>query len=99
MPPAQRDPRVTTSFGTGELITAALNAGARYLILGIGGSATNDGGAGMLQALGVRLLDAQGQDIACGGAPLAQLARIDTTVWMRDWPNARLKWPAMWTIR
>ncbi|MEG2047287.1 MAG: glycerate kinase, partial [Comamonas sp.] len=79
VPPAQRDPRVTTSYGTGELITAALDAGARHLILGIGGSATNDGGAGMLQALGVQLLDAQGQEIGRGGAPLAQLARIDAS--------------------
>lgn len=77
VPPAQRNPEVTTSYGTGELIVAALNAGARHLILGIGGSATNDGGAGMLQALGVQLLDAEGQPIARGGAPLAQLARID----------------------
>lgn len=79
VPPALRDPRVTTSYGTGELITAALDAGARHLILGIGGSATNDGGAGMLQALGVQLLDAAGQQLAPGGAPLAQLARIDAS--------------------
>ncbi|MEG0939505.1 MAG: glycerate kinase [Comamonas sp.] len=77
VPPAQRNPNVTTSYGTGELIIAALDAGARHLILGIGGSATNDGGAGMLQALGVQLLDAHGVELARGGAPLAQLARID----------------------
>jgi hypothetical protein len=70
---------VTTSYGTGELITAALDAGARHLILGIGGSATNDGGAGMLQALGVQLLDAQGLQLGRGGAPLAQLDRIDAS--------------------
>jgi len=74
-----RNPEVTTSYGTGELIKAALDAGARHLILGIGGSATNDGGAGMLQALGVKLLDAAGQDIGPGGAPLAKLARIDAS--------------------
>ena len=79
VPPAQRNPNVTTSYGTGELIIAALDAGARHLILGIGGSATNDGGAGMLQALGVQLLDAQGVELARGGAPLALLARIDMT--------------------
>ena len=79
VPPEQRNPLHTTSYGTGELVRAALDAGARHLILGIGGSATNDGGAGMLQALGVRLLDAAGQDIGRGGAPLAQLARIDTS--------------------
>ena len=79
VPREQRNPLVTTSYGTGELIAAALDAGARHLILGIGGSATNDGGAGMLQALGVQLLDAAGQHIGRGGAPLAQLARIDAS--------------------
>ena len=76
VPPAQRNPNVTTSYGTGELITAALDVGARHLILGIGGSATNDAGAGMLQALGVKLLDAKGAELARGGAALAQLASI-----------------------
>lgn len=75
--PAQRDPRITTSRGTGELILHALDAGARRFVLGVGGSATNDGGAGMLQALGVRLLDADGTDIGAGGGALARLARID----------------------
>ena len=79
VPPAQRNPNITTSYGTGELIIAALDAGARHLILGIGGSATNDGGAGMLQALGVQLLDAHGVELARGGAPLALLVRIDMT--------------------
>lgn len=77
VPPEQRNPCVTTSFGTGELITAALDAGARHLILGIGGSATNDGGAGMLQALGVRLLDKKRAELPAGGAALAQLDCID----------------------
>ncbi|THF65787.1 glycerate kinase [Pseudothauera nasutitermitis] len=77
VPPDQRNPLITTSYGTGELIRAALDVGARHFILGIGGSATNDGGAGMLQALGVRLLDARGQDLAWGGAALAALERID----------------------
>ena len=75
--PHQRDPLVTTSRGTGDLIRAALDAGARHFILGVGGSATNDGGAGMLQALGAGLLDADGAQIAAGGAALAGLARID----------------------
>lgn len=78
VPLHERDPRRTTSFGTGELIRDALQAGARHLVIGLGGSATNDGGAGMLQALGVRLLDAQGSDLGPGGAELARLARIDT---------------------
>jgi glycerate kinase len=77
VPPDLRDPRTATSRGTGELIRAALDAGARRFILGVGGSATNDGGAGMLQALGVRLLDADGGDIGPGGAELARLDRID----------------------
>jgi glycerate kinase len=79
VPPDLRDPRTATSRGTGELIRAALDAGARSFVLGVGGSATNDGGAGMLQALGVRLLAADGTDIGPGGAALARLDRIDVT--------------------
>lgn len=75
--PGQRDACVSSTYGTGELIRAALDAGAQRVILAIGGSATNDGGAGALQALGVKLLDAQGQSLAPGGLALAQLARID----------------------
>ena len=77
VPPDLCDPRTATSRGTGELIRAALDAGARKVVLGVGGSATNDGGAGMLQALGVRLLDADGRDLGPGGAELARLDRID----------------------
>ncbi|HLP30926.1 MAG TPA: glycerate kinase [Geothrix sp.] len=73
----RRDPRVTSTFGTGELVKAALDAGLRKLVLGIGGSATNDGGAGMARALGVRFLDAEGRDLPEGGAALARLARVD----------------------
>src|SRR5690606_3901644 len=73
----QRDARVTTTYGTGELVLAALEAGARRIILGIGGSATNDGGAGLLEALGARLLDARGRHLERGGAALQQLTRID----------------------
>ena len=79
VPPAQRDPLITTSRGTGELILAALEAGARHFILGVGGSATNDGGAGMLQALGVKLLDADGMPIGPGGGALARLECIDAS--------------------
>ncbi len=75
--PEQRNPLITTSYGTGELILAALNHGARKIILGIGGSATNDGGAGMMQALGVQLSDQQGKALTVGGAALAQLVDID----------------------
>lgn len=75
--PDQRDARVTTTYGTGELVLAALEAGARRIILGIGGSATNDGGAGLLEALGARLLNEEGQPIDRGGAALTDLQRIE----------------------
>ncbi|HEX4716738.1 MAG TPA: glycerate kinase [Ktedonobacteraceae bacterium] len=77
VPAEQRDPRIATTYGVGELILAALDEGRTHFIIGIGGSATNDGGAGMAQALGARLLDAQGNELPYGGAALAQLARID----------------------
>src|SRR5712691_12698762 len=64
VPPDQRDPRITTTYGVGELILAALERGRRRFIIGIGGSATNDGGAGMAQALGVALLTGAGKEIA-----------------------------------
>ncbi len=75
----ERDPRRATSFGTGELIRAALDQGCRRFIIGIGGSATNDGGAGLIQALGGRLLDKEGKELPLGGAYLAHLERIDLT--------------------
>lgn len=71
------NPLITTTYGTGELMIAALNRGATQLILGIGGSATNDGGAGMAQALGVQLLDATGTALVPGGGALDQLTSID----------------------
>ena len=77
VPPAQRNPLQATTYGTGELIRAALDQGCRRLIIGIGGSATNDGGAGMARALGVRMLDARGQDIAAGPAGLLELDTLD----------------------
>ena len=77
--PHERNPLRTTTYGTGQLIHAALEAGCRRLIIGIGGSATNDGGAGMAEALGVQLLDANGGLIPRGGAGLAKLASIDIT--------------------
>ncbi len=75
----ERNPMRTTTYGTGELIRHALDLGMRQLIIGIGGSATNDGGAGMATALGVRFLDEAGQQLPLGGAALARLHRIDTT--------------------
>lgn len=73
----ERDPRIATTYGTGELIRATLDRGCTEIIVGVGGSATVDGGGGALQALGVRLLDDDGADLPPGGAPLARLARID----------------------
>ncbi|MEC5151555.1 glycerate kinase [Cryobacterium sp. GrIS_2_6] len=72
-----RDPRIASTFGVGQLIIDALDRGARRFIVGLGGSVTNDGGAGMLQALGARLLDVDGAELPRGGAALARLARID----------------------
>jgi glycerate kinase len=77
VPEARRDPRIATTRGTGELLRAALDAGLRQIIIGIGGSATNDGGVGMARALGARFLDADGQELPDGGAALARLQRID----------------------
>ena len=77
VPLDKRDPRVATTYGTGELIRAALAHGCRKLIIGIGGSATNDGGAGMAQALGAKLLAASGKQIEPGGGSLATLNSIN----------------------
>jgi len=74
-----RDPLRATTRGTGELLLAAVSDGATRVILGIGGSATNDGGAGLAQALGYRLLDAEGAEIGPGGGALGRLATIDAT--------------------
>lgn len=78
VPPAQRNPLKTTSYGTGELIKKALDLGVKKILLGIGGSATNDGGVGMLQALGLSFQDNQGQEIGWGGGALADIAQIST---------------------
>jgi glycerate kinase len=77
LPPGVFAPLAATTYGTGELLRAALDAGARTIVLGVGGSATTDGGAGMLSALGARLLDGDGAPIAPGGGPLAALATAD----------------------
>jgi glycerate 2-kinase len=77
VPPGRRDPRVTTTRGVGELLRAALDAGCGRILIGIGGSATNDGGAGMAQALGARPLDADGNELPPGGAALAKLTHFD----------------------
>ncbi|KAB0569026.1 glycerate kinase [Pseudomonas palleroniana] len=77
VPPGQRDACSSTTYGTGELIRAALDLGARRIILAIGGSATNDAGAGAMQALGVQLLDDQQQPLPAGGLALARLAHLN----------------------
>jgi glycerate kinase len=76
---SELDPLRASSYGTGQLIRAALDAGARRIIVGIGGSATNDGGSGMLTALGVRLLGRTGRELSPRGAALAGLSRIDAS--------------------
>lgn len=74
----ERNPLITSTFGTGQLIEKALDLGCTKLVIGLGGSATNDGGLGMAQALGFRFLDKKGQPLGSGGAELARLATIDT---------------------
>lgn len=78
VPKDQRDPTVTTTYGVGELVRKALDAGSTKIIIGCGDSGTSDGGAGMLQALGIRLLDADGQELprAGGGRSLSRLASL-----------------------
>ena len=77
--PLRRNPMLTTTYGTGELIADALNRGCTHFIFGIGGSATNDAGTGMLQALGYRFLDADGKILGTGGQILEQIAVIDSS--------------------
>jgi glycerate kinase len=79
LPPSQRNPRDTTTQGTGEIMREALDRGFTRIIVGLGGSATNDGGAGMAGALGARLLDADDRPLPAGGAALARLAHIDVS--------------------
>ena len=77
VPLDRRNPLIATTYGVGELISRALDKGFRRFIVGIGGSATNDGGAGMAQALGARLLDREGRELTFGGGALARLGQID----------------------
>lgn len=85
-----KDPMRATSRGTGEMIADALARGAEEILLGIGGSATNDGGLGMLTALGARFFDADGHPVTEGGAGLGQVARVDLTGLMPALRNVRL---------
>lgn len=88
--PAMRDPRKTSTYGFGQLLEAARKAGATTIIAGIGSSATNDGGAGMAQALGYRLLDGASRDLRRGGAALLRLGRIDATGLDPGWRSVKV---------
>jgi glycerate kinase len=90
LPAQRRDPRKTSTYGFGQLLSAVRAAGVEQIIAGIGGSATNDGGAGMAQALGYRLLDDAGADLPRGGAALARLARIDASGFDPAWRSAKV---------
>lgn len=87
---SELDARRASTYGTGELLRHALEQGARRFVIGMGGSATVDGGAGALQALGVRLLDEQGAALEAGGAALAQLAQIDASALDRRWRECEI---------
>jgi len=89
--PSRRDPRKTSTFGFGQLLDAARREGVATIIAGIGGSATNDAGAGMAQALGVRLLDAEGRDLPRGGAALIDLATVDTSGLDGGWHTVKVR--------
>lgn len=79
VPDSEKNPLLATSYGVGEMINDAIQRGCRNFIIGIGGSVTNDGGIGMLKALGVRFLDENGEDAGDGGQALAKVARIDVS--------------------
>ena len=79
VPLDKRNPLITTSYGTGQLLLAAIDEGCSKIVIGLGGSATNDGGIGLAQALGVSFLNAQGKELGFGGGELADLVKIDTS--------------------
>jgi glycerate 2-kinase len=91
IPRERRNPEKASTYGFGELLEAARRSGAGEIIAGIGGSATNDGGAGMAQALGYRLLDSSGRDLPRGGAALAQLERIDRSGVHTGWRAVKVE--------
>jgi glycerate 2-kinase len=91
VPPGRRDPRRASTYGFGQLLEGARRDGVSKIIAGIGGSATNDGGAGMGQAVGYRLLDSAGVDLPRGGAALARLERIDSSGFGGAWPSLEVK--------
>ena len=99
VPEDKRNPLKTTTYGTGELIAAALDQGAKKVIVGIGGSATVDGGAGMAQALGCSLLDDGDRDIPRGGQGLPGFLEWISANGIPSCKGCRPWWPATWTIR
>lgn len=99
VPRELRDPWRATTRGLGELILAALDTGVREIIVGLGGSATNDGGAGMLQALGAQLLDQQGSRSDPVPRGCRSWPGSSWTLWIRVWLRCTLRWPVTWIIR
>lgn len=89
--PRRRDPRKTSTYGFGQLLDTARRDGVSTIIAGIGGSATNDGGAGMAQALGIRLVDADGRDLPRGGAALVDLVRVDPSGLDPGWREMKIR--------
>ena len=98
VPEEKRNPMDTTTFGVGEMIRDAIEKGCRKFIMGIGGSATNDGGAGMLMALGYDLLDQEGRPIPYGAAGLEKLVKIGTDHVLPQLSQCTLPLPVMWII-
>jgi glycerate kinase len=90
VPKEKRDPRIANTYGVGELLQHGYDTGARHFIVGIGGSATNDGGAGMAQALGYHLLDQNGRELPPGGLALKRLARIHVGGVHANWKEAEV---------
>ena len=88
--PGELSPLLTTTYGTGQLLKSALEKGAKRIIIGMGGSATVDGGAGCLQALGVRLLDPYGRDVVVGGGALTSIYTIDVSGLDPRWKNVEV---------
>lgn len=85
--PEERNPLIASTFGTGEMIKHAIKTGCKKIVIGIGGSATNDGGAGMAQALGAKFLDKNGQELQPGGGPLSKLVQIDLSGFEKNLPD------------
>ena len=97
VPMDRKDPRNATSLGTGEMIADALRRGVRNILIGIGGSATNDGGMGMLTALGARFTDAQGQEVSPVGGQLINVHRADFSHLAPRRPSG-MNWRQAWSI-